>query len=491
MSRQDNQIWQVTTETSSGQLQAYRSQKIGDAVQMNGPENRGILAIWMTLQLLAGQLQNETDETRVEALKHQLNRFMPGARRPGKTKLVFDVWALITSFAIGDNNPDIFLPLNTVGNHALCLKDRPITRGFFPIVFHPDVLVQAVMHGDETMVRYILNKTNPNLITDVGEGIDFSGRQFSSYTALQAAIARQDFAPNKNSTGLCELLVEALKHQRPDDWYQIAYDQILALYTENLRFYAKKQADIIHDLYRRDADTGIIKAEEKHLEAYERALHSKDLKTIINAHTNAQKDDVISVDQALIDAVENATDEEIQAVLDNPDIDSPLSTLIEQFREEVDIICQSEIISNPQHLLKLLTLYDAFCTRVMNADPNCQKRELFWCHLVGYMQRYLPAGDAQIFANPGLFDSRFENADRNARSFDFKQGGSSIFPLSFDSNFGLGFEFAASCDAKNAYVGYCADPSYFEGLILSKNSKLSELVTQLVRARTHKSCIIS
>ncbi len=442
---------------------------MGDTVHINGAENNGILAIWMTLQLVEAQQRD---------VGNQLHRVVPG-RQKG---LVFDVWALITSFAIGDNNRDIFSPLDTVGNYALCLKDRPITRrpithGIFPIVFHPDVLVQAVLHGDETMVRHIL-KANPDL-TQVGEGMDFSGREFTrekgtALTAIQAAIACGDFAPNQNSTGLCELLIEALKQQRPNDWQQITHDQTLALYTQSLRFYAKKQSEKICTLYERvgngeKIDTTVIRAAEKRLEAYDRALHSKDLAAIIHAHTHpnpdltqdgtsdAQKDHVIPADQVLIDAIAAATDDEIQAVLNDPTIDSPLSNLIKQYRKEVDTICQSEIIANPQHLLRLFVRYDAFYTRVMNADPNYKQRELFWCHLVGYVQRYLPACGAQIFANPVLyraaekahtsarsFDFKSRSFDFKSRSFDFKYGGGSIFPISFDSNSGLGYKFAGS-----------------------------------------------
>lgn len=507
MSRSNNQIWQITAKMPSGQLQAYRSTNIGEhAVQINSRKNYGgVLAIWTTLQLLANQEQN-------------VLRFVPG-RQKG---FVFHVWALITSFNIGDNNPDIFLPLNTVGNYALCLKDRPITRGIFPIIFHPDVLVQAVLHGDETMVRNIL-RTNPDLL-QIGEGVNFSGREFnqaksSALTALQAAIASQDFAPNKNSTGLCELLINALKRQHPDRWQQIAHDQTLELYTKSLRFYAEKQENKIRDLVaRKDAgeaiDDAAIQAAIQRHRSYLEALSSNDLTAIINAHTNldpdptdastldAQKDHVIQVDQALIDAIEAATDAEIQAVLDDPTIDSPLSNLIKQFRKEVDSICQSEIIFNSQHLLKLFTLYDAFYTRVMNADPDWKKRELFWCHLVGHVQRYLPACDAQIFANPGLYDV-VEEAAKNTRSFDFKYSSGSIsnnrlslLPLAFDSKSGLGYEFAGRCVGVAGRHGERVRSAWraVSKLMLSKNSELSKLVTQFVRAcalKSERRCVVS
>ena len=460
MSRSDNQIWQVTTRTPE-LLQTYRSQNIGNgairidvedeekqvavagasvpakkhAYQKTGRQiRRGALAIWITLQSLVDQEQD-------------VLRFVPG-RQKG---FVFDAWALITSFAIGDNNSDIFLSLNTVANHALCLKDGPITRGIFPIVFHPDALVQAVLHGDETMVRNIL-KTNPDLLQP-GNGIDFSGRQFqfsededknTALTAIQAAIAAADFAPNKNSTGLCELLFEALKRQHTDRCYQIFHDQALALYTKSLRFYARKQADKIRDLEaRQDAgeaiDDAVIQAAIQRHRTYLEALHSNDLAGIINAHTNpdpdptkpgtldAQKDHVISVNPALIDAIAAASNAEIQAIIDNPMIDSPLNNLLREFRAEFIKLSHEEIIFNPQHLINIFALYNTFYTRVAAADQNGMKRNFFWDHLVEFAMCDLPAAKAQIFANPGLYDT-VENGAKNLRVFDYKYGGGCIFP---------------------------------------------------------------
>src|SRR3989338_5656799 len=151
--------------------------------------------------------------------------------------------------------------------------------------FHPSVLVKAVLRGDKWVTQFILF-VNPDLLKEINSSTDFSGREFNG-TALQAAIACGDFAPNENSTGLFELIVEKLKEQYPDHWHQLFHDQTLELYTKSLRVYAKKQSEKIHDLYERigngkKIDLKVIKAEEKRLEAYDRALHSNDLTTIIN-----------------------------------------------------------------------------------------------------------------------------------------------------------------------------------------------------------------
>ena len=488
----DQNVWTVTTEMpdkvipdgqqQAQQLQTYRSQKIGaQSTQINTQENRGVLAIWMTLQLLANEKKN-------------VSRFVPWQNHG----MIFDVFGLITSFVIGNGN------LNTVVNYALCLKDRPITRGLFKINFHPDVLVEAVLHGDETMTRRILS-VKPDL-TEKGTGIDFSGRKFVG-TALQAAIAATDFSPNENSTGLFELIVEKLKEQYPDHWHQLFHDQALELYTKSLRVYAEKQADKIRALTEKKdngetIDDEVINTAIARHQTYLEALHSNDLTTIINTHTNpdpdptkpdildAQKDHVFQINQALIDKIAAVSDTEIQAVLDDHTIDSPLSNLLKQFRSDFEKLSQEEIIFNSQHFLKIFNLYDEFHDRVERTDPNWKKRELFWCHLVGFIQRYLPANIAQIFANPGLFDTVEENM-KNARVFDFKNDGNSIFPLSFDSNSGLGYKFAVTAlgvpiwhSALGVWPG-----RIFSKLMSSKNSKLSSLCNNREHAPTSLSVV--
>lgn len=481
MSRPDIQIWQVTTEMPNGKLQAYRSTKIGDAIPLAIPLKReGALVILAQLLLNQAMYQivgHSNDKGLSDASRKNIEKL---ANIPDKfecTKLGWDLWIRIMGFAVGIHAETPWQSVATIGAHALYLRNSnlllPKTPGLFPVInFHPNVLVEAVLHGDEIMVRNIL-ETNPDLL-QIGKGVDFSGREFTKtkgweLTPLQAAVAVGDFGANEYSKGLCELLIRALERQHPDHWRQIAHRQILALYTKSLRLYAEKQHNKISDLKarkdkRETIDDAVIHAAEQRLQSYLEALDSNDLVTIVNAHTNldptkpaldAQKDHVIQVDQALINAIKNATDAEIQAVLDDPNIDSPLSNLIKQFRKEVDNICQSEIIANPQHVLKLFLLYGECYYRFIN-NPDSNKRELFLCHLVGYVQRYLPACHAQIFANPGRYFSAddhqiFANMGsnysgnkviENRRSFDFELSGS-IFPLSFHSSSGLGYKFGA------------------------------------------------
>ena len=318
-------------------------------------------------------------------------------------------------------------------------------------------LILQILHGCESKVSEWLDST-PSWLSK-GSATDLSGREFTlenhrALTPIQAAIVAGDFAPNAASTGIFELLVDKLQQQHPEGWHTILHDQTLEIYTKSLKVYVTRQEEKIRALEERleageAIDDAVMTAARQRRQAYQAALDSGDLNTIINAHTNpdsdpttapdAQKDHVIQVDQALLDAIAGASDAEIQAVLDDPALDSPLSNLIKAFRKDVDTICRSEIINNPQHLIKLFPLYESFYNRVEGTDPNYKKRQLFWCHLVGYGQRYLSACDAQVFANPGLWEIVDRN-HKNQRSFNFRYDSGAIFPLAVAS--GLGYQFA-------------------------------------------------
>ncbi len=261
-------------------------------------------------------------------------------------------------------------------------------------------------------------------------------------TPYQHKIAADDASPQ-------DLLSEETRHQ-------IIQDQIKEILKRSLRVHLDRQEKEIVRLLELKAnlpedDAQHAQIDEKrnqareNVRAYVQALISENTREIFNIHQKAELDNVFNSYDAVTTAIEHATDTEIQAVFDDPDTDlgTPVSQAVMQCRAASLQHSHSELIVNRQHQLKIFELYDAFYGRVMNNDPDWKKRELFWCHLVGGEERSLAAVDAQIFANPGLYDA-VENRATNARSFDFKYGGGTLFPPSFDpsSNSGVGYKFA-------------------------------------------------
>ena len=117
--------------------------------------------------------------------------------------------------------------------------------------------------------------------------------------------------------------------------------------------------------------------------------------------------------------------------------DTPLWRNLEQFRADFTQRSSQKAVFNPQHLLTAFRLYDS---QFDNGNWG-QRGLLFWRQVIGFIQRFLPANIAMDFAQ-GFYD-RVKAQEKSRRSFNFTFGGGSIFPLSFDSFSGLGYEYAA------------------------------------------------
>src|SRR3990167_8177876 len=142
---------------------------------------------------------------------------------------------------------------------------------------------------------------------------------------------------------------------------------------------------------------------------------------------------------SILQAILHANPIDIQAALAKQDNGSPLCQALNQFRQDFARLSNQEINFNPQHLLKTSEIYDS--------DPLWQnhitwgQRDLFWRQVEGYVQRYLPACYAQAFSQ-GIYYI-VEKTEPLQRSFNFRSGGGSFYPLtSSSSQAGLGYDFA-------------------------------------------------
>ena len=101
---------------------------------------------------------------------------------------------------------------------------------------------------------------------------------------------------------------------------------------------------------------------------------------------------------------------------------------------------------NMQLLVEAFKLYDQnYDTRTFGGWDS-HKNNLCWRKVIGFMQRLLPACTAQA-SSQGIYYI-VEEKEKLRRSFDFRYGGGSYFPLDSDANFRLGYNFAA---------GWCGD----------------------------------
>lgn len=184
----------------------------------------------------------------------------------------------------------------------------------------------------------------------------------------------------------------------------------------------------------------------------------------------------------IVTAINNSNDADVEKALslELPNNTSLWATL-EQFRADFTNRSNQEVVFNPQHLIKAFELYDE-----KYANWTSNQQNLFWRQVIGYVQRFLPANIAMDFVQ-GLY-ARIEYKIKSNRSFNFKYGVGSIFPLSLDSSLaGLGYNFALGCGEEGVSVVALSGRSrgrlsyYFQILLQQKQQSWENYAARAAR----------
>lgn len=245
------------------------------------------------------------------------------------------------------------------------------------------VLLGAVVRGEKSRVEAII-KTYPELLLQKGKATSYAGKIFHHHTALQIALCEGDVDITKNYHGLAEMLIEAM--QSLEDGDAAIQTQIDEIFPEGAK-----------------------------------------------AHLEAQQPyDFTSLIKIICDSAPT----DVDAALALMSTGSELDTALQTFRADFTAVARGELVYNPQHLLQAFQEYDDNFDRFNNDD----QRDLCWRQVVGYVQRSLPACDAQAFAQ-GLYFI-IEKNESGHRSMEFQHGRGLLFPVG--SVFGgLGFNFGS------------------------------------------------
>ena len=191
-------------------------------------------------------------------------------------------------------------------------------------------------------------------------------------------------------------------------------------------------------------------------------LAKDNLVEAFKAHDSVQKDVADSFDlmNKIVDAITHATTAEIvhvsgialtngEAAFRQTDAARAtpwaMLTPVEKFnrlREEFKCLVDSEVMVNHHYLQRAFDLYVTHFNTWNPAPCNTwEKCDLFWCQIIGFIQRFLPANLAQAFAQDICYI--VDRRETLRRAFNFRHDAAvSFFPLS-DSLTGLGFNFAA------------------------------------------------
>ncbi len=159
------------------------------------------------------------------------------------------------------------------------------------------------------------------------------------------------------------------------------------------------------------------------------------------------------------------------------DTDKHCEPALQAFRDYLKGQTQEVITTgkhfNVQLLVKAFQLYDQNYGGFVSSRQN----NLFWCKVIGYIQRFLPACYAQAFAQGVYFI--IEECKKLPRSFGFRYCGGSYFPLDSNSNFRMGYNCAVAARGRGAGglvgSGACQQGRTYQNYVKQKQQDCTSL----------------
>lgn len=167
------------------------------------------------------------------------------------------------------------------------------------------------------------------------------------------------------------------------------------------------------------------------------------------AHLEAQKISANDFDRdflnPLVGLFTNASDDDLIAVFEQKDNGSTLYRMLGTFKNIFSLLSHHEKVFNPYHLQKVLDMYDTKANEWYPLEKDRRWRSvLLWRHVVGWVERYLPANYVQALCT-GL-PKIIENHQLLMRTFAMRGNSQDInfFPLDTNLQSRLGYNFAVS-----------------------------------------------
>lgn len=308
-----------------------------------------------------------------------------------------------------------------------------------------DELVRLVVCGEETAAKAILEMDPSFLLWKAGMATDYSGRHIKNLTPFQVALCAGD--------------TDMVKMMLP--YFDLFPNGQAAMRVQFAEIFP-------------DAEGGL------------------------EGHLKRQKENVFDF-AAIVVAFQNATPAEVTAALNKegaqfteadddrtkPNDELTLTEALNRFREQFTQKSHYEIVFNSQHLLRSFEIYVT-----QFDDWSLDQRDLFWRQVIGFVQRFLPACDAQAVAQ-GIYYITEEN-EQLLRSFDFRLADGRFYPVDFNSPSHLGFDYGLGLHGVDEPAGWALDGEevdiHFTKFISSKNTQLRELMPDRPAPATR--CII-
>jgi len=342
----------------------------------------------------------------------------------------------------------------------------------FEFIAKTKMLLQHVAYGEYKEVEALISK-NPELLLGRDTVTDYSGRIHPNKTALELALGAQDtnvVRENKSiaQDGMVELITKHL--------------------TEYLQSIGKSPEAINEELenqFKNQFPEGWEQKEANKLEVDKAALD-----TMIKAIESASQDHVAAVNK-LEDKIFNLTreakptgvgielatiTESIRKTKGDEDFNTEFSKLKNYILEHNNDNPKDKFIESDAFNFELLEAIYKFRNHFEPKEPhktgkhfnlellvyaaqqygakyeafgnhwNTATNLMHWQKVFGYIERFVPACDAQIIAQ-GIWLITTENGKKSNRSLKFTFGGGEFFPLVNGSNFEIGYTTAGRARA--------------------------------------------
>jgi hypothetical protein len=311
-----------------------------------------------------------------------------------------------------------------------------------------DRIISSIVRGNAREAMFILAE-NPGLLLCKGKGIDYSGREFVGMTAWQAALAARDLNMLRHMVPLFSMLYQKnVETAGILDGQAIMNLQTRLMIPDDYDVHLDKQSDSVFDF--------------------------SSLLSTIDSAKRADIESALKCEGAILPATYASIEKK------NPGHACELTAILNEFRVSFTKQSLNEKVFNPNHLLKALHILVRKCSSWCS-----DKRTLFWCQIIGFIQRFLPACYAQAIAQ-GLDRVVAPIGGRAWDGFEGSlrfRGGSYTDMLDEPENFfnfdHLGFAFAAKGTGLVGNVSYPPDSSNLSEFICILRLALSNMNNSL------------
>lgn len=311
-------------------------------------------------------------------------------------------------------------------------KQKTLTEGYKQV----KELCQAVVYGEYDKVKVMLEE-NPSLVLYKARVQDYSYHETDELDSNQKK--KRIYRESEGTAYQLALAVDDVNRA------------ILDKKNNNPILDAKGNIQILHpdegmaemiESYFIKAYKNDVKAADAEISRQKQEQFPADYEQSETARRQRDSKALNAVIQAISDAKVEFTHGDYDASNGNLTVDPQCEAALKQFRE---YLMPKGIITSGKHfnielLMEAFQLYDKKFDD-FGGYYDSPKNVLFWCKIIGYIQRYLPACLAQVFCSQ--LHSVVNNSSKLQRTLVFNYGGATYFPLDSDPRVSLGVDCAA------------------------------------------------